>query len=496
MPVDAASDFAAAPVAWGPGAAVGGVLLSTFALGFTEGCLEVERRPIPLRFALRFAAVNVLPSAVWSSVPARHVAAAASVPLANIVTKAGSSDTCSRAVGNRLLLLQSVRALRCVAGSYGLAWSLWRLYCREEGADRTEVSAETVVRLAPVNSSLSKVSRLKYGEHLVAIPVSRELGNDQESAVDWSKVGINVCKEDGDSSKERVKVVEVELCDAETALSSAKRLSAKAARDTQTPMCSVAVLPLSGPALPSSTTDSFDVCFNPLSAALTFVAEVCHTRNVTHAILIGADEDEIAGFNADDVSSSEVHLSTSQLAAGLLYRHGITATVLKTPEAVGEEDESSKDSFSSADAVFFISESLSTASGIAGKSIERGLVVEDSAYFVVEESLCHQKLANNLVQTRSPLLEAAASLELQAADAEERSDQELAQEQVVEEKEQESDATCLSIADVTDETLQAVRKMLRRGKTPDVIQAEIYQAYGTQRVVTPTRIDQFSDMNV
>ncbi|KAF4318199.1 hypothetical protein BBO99_00007368 [Phytophthora kernoviae] len=78
-------------------------------------------------------------------------------------------------------------------------------------------------------------------------------------------------------------------------------------------------------------------------------------------------------------------------------------------------------------------------------------------------------------------------------------EQELDQEQIVEEKEageQESVATCLSIADVSDETLQAVRKMLRRGRAPDVIQAEIYQAYGTQRVVTPSRIDQFSDMNV
>ncbi|RLN57723.1 hypothetical protein BBP00_00007387 [Phytophthora kernoviae] len=248
-------------------------------------------------------------------------------------------------------------------------------------------------------------------------------------------------------------------------------------------------------------TSSFDVCFNPLSAVLTFVAGVCQNRGVMHAFMIGDDEDGNvnASGSAVDVKSSGVHLSTSQLAAGLLYRHGITATVLKAPKTVDEEDELSKDSFSSADAVFFISESLSTARGIASKFIEQGLVVEDNVCFVVEESLCDQTLPNKMLQAQSPLLVAATSMEMQDTGVMEGLEQELDQEQIVEEKEageQESVATCLSIADVSDETLQAVRKMLRRGRAPDVIQAEIYQAYGTQRVVTPSRIDQFSDMNV
>lgn len=87
------TDFSPAPhparTPWGPGVGVGGALSATFALSFTESCLEVERRPIPLRFALRFAAANVLPSAVWSSVPARHVAAASGVPLSTLISEAG-----------------------------------------------------------------------------------------------------------------------------------------------------------------------------------------------------------------------------------------------------------------------------------------------------------------------------------------------------------------------------------------------------------------------
>uniref|UniRef100_H3GX13 Uncharacterized protein n=1 Tax=Phytophthora ramorum TaxID=164328 RepID=H3GX13_PHYRM len=105
-----ASDFAPVPpparAPWGPAVGVGGALFATLALGFTEGCLEVERRPIPLRFALRFAAANVLPSAVWSSVPARHVAAASGVPLSALISDA---DPHSVAAGKRLVLARSLR---------------------------------------------------------------------------------------------------------------------------------------------------------------------------------------------------------------------------------------------------------------------------------------------------------------------------------------------------------------------------------------------------
>ena len=56
--------------------------------------------------------------------------------------------------------------------------------------------------------------------------------------------------------------------------------------------------------------------------------------------------------------------------------------------------------------------------------------------------------------------------------------------------------TYFSIADVSDQTLQGIRELLRQGEEPDAIQAALYRAYGTQRVVAPLRLDQFSNMNV
>ncbi|KAK1944150.1 hypothetical protein P3T76_004062 [Phytophthora citrophthora] len=57
-------------------------------------------------------------------------------------------------------------------------------------------------------------------------------------------------------------------------------------------------------------------------------------------------------------------------------------------------------------------------------------------------------------------------------------------------------ATIFSVVDVTDQTLQGIRKLVRLAKKPNVIQAAVYEAYGAQRVVVPTRVDQFSDLHV
>ncbi|KAG6614721.1 Lysosomal thioesterase PPT2-B [Phytophthora cinnamomi] len=486
-----ATDFPPAPrptrAPWGPGVGVGGALFATFALGFTEGCLEIERRPIPLRFALRFAAANVLPSAVWSSVPARHVAVASGVPSSALVGDAELAGPRSVAVGRRLVLLKSVRALRLAVGSYGLAWSLWRVHSHDaEGSsnnnkDQALDCGERVVRLAPVNSPLSRASRRTHGdEHFVSVPVAKESwkrhGVDRVvEAVDWEKVGIAVPV--GEEGAEKVRVIEVELSDAEATMALAGKLKARAARgDESSTLCSVAVLPPRGPPLPTSITDSFDVCFNPLSAVLTFIASVCRDRGVAHAVLVADEQDE----NIDGVAS--LHVSASQLAAGLLYRHGISATVLKPqqedPVAVSESE-----------VVFIVSENLDDGRSVARKLIEHGLVAQEDACFIVNESLRGQNASSTDLQARSALLKHVSSMELEGCHAAEGQKESEADElEVV--------AKYVSVADVSDQTLQGIRTLLRRGQKPDAIQAALYEAYGTQRVVTPHRRDQFSNMNV
>ncbi|OWZ05589.1 hypothetical protein PHMEG_00022298 [Phytophthora megakarya] len=229
------TDFPPAPperAPWGPGVYVGGTLFATFALGFTEGCLEIERRPIPLRFAFRFAAFNVLPSSVWSSVPARHVAAASGVPLSALISEAEVSGARSITVGKRLVLVKNNDKLENV--KYG----------------------ESVVRLAPINSPLSRTSKLKHGEHIVTVPMAKENWkmqgrNKALDAVDWEKVGVEVLAEE---EVERIKVIEVEISD-ETA-THAEKLKAKATTETDS-VFSVAVLPMSGQPLPKSLITCF-----------------------------------------------------------------------------------------------------------------------------------------------------------------------------------------------------------------------------------------------
>lgn len=391
------TDFPPAPpparAPWGLGIGVGGAIFATFALGFTEGCLEIDRRPIPLRFALRFAAANMLPSAVWSSISARHVAAASGVPLSALIGDAGTAGSCSTTVGKRLVLVKSVRALRLVAGSYGLSWSLWRWYEADSvGSNNDEEEGvkygESVVRLAPVNSPLSPASRRKHAGHIVTVPMATESWkkqgvNSAMDAVDWEKVGVEVQLGE---QVERVKVVEVELSDAETTAAYAGHLQAKASRGDNTSLCSVAVLPPCGPPLPTSMTDSFDVCFNPLSAVLTFIASVCHDRGVTHVLLVVDQKEEGESVEVGDAAdvnanNSQIRLSASQLATGLLYRHGITTRVVKTQEkelhAVDEHVEGELTADDPADSsnsgiVFFISESLHAGQAAARTMVEQG----------------------------------------------------------------------------------------------------------------------------
>jgi hypothetical protein len=202
---------------------VGGVLLATYSLGFAEACLHVERRPVPLRLALAFAAVNVVPSAVWSSVSARHVALAVGVPEVNLILPSAWPPALPPAVAaRRVLALRTVRALRYVTGSYGLVWSVWRACGAESNpaaadgvTSATEV--ERVVRAAPVGSALSRASKSRHGDHVSVVAAPRQRWQRSRGPVDWAVFGLQWRGEvDGGArgiDSGRVLLVEAEIGD-------------------------------------------------------------------------------------------------------------------------------------------------------------------------------------------------------------------------------------------------------------------------------------------
>ena len=101
--------------------------------------------------------------------------------------------------------------------------------------------------------------------------------------------------------------------------------------------------------------------------------------------------------------------------------------------------------------------------------------------FIVEESLTGQSGLSEACQAHSALLKLPVT-------SEEELEGEL--------NDLQEQPTYFSIADVSDQTLQGIRQLLRQGEEPDAIQAAVYRAYGTQRVVAPLRLDQFSNMNI
>ncbi|KAG1684058.1 hypothetical protein DVH05_012180 [Phytophthora capsici] len=266
----------------------------------------------------------------------------------------------------------------------------------------------------------------------------------------------------------------------------AGRLNTQASKGEGASVCSVAVLPMSGSPVPTSVVNSFDVYFNPLSAVLKFIASLCHERGVSHVVLVADEEDEA------DVNSNgpRRNLLTSQLVTGLLYRYGITASVIKAQEVKEHiDDEAIVNELAGNENVFFIAESLSAGQAAASQMVEQGLVSKEKACFVVEDSLCGQSLPSEMVQAKSELLEMVASSGMEV-------DVITEQQGGVEEGDDQTMATIFSVADVTDQTLQGIRTLVRLAKKPNVIQAAVYEAYGAQRVVIPTRVDQFSDLHV
>ncbi|CAI5728548.1 unnamed protein product [Peronospora farinosa] len=478
------------PGLWG----IYGTVFATLALGFTEGCLEIERHPIPLRFALRFAAVNVLPSTVWSSISARHVAAASGVPLSTLISDTDVVGPRSITIAKRLVLIKSVRALRIAMGSYGLAWSMWCWHKTDpvnSNNDKVEVikDDESVVRLAPVNSPLSRALIHKHANHIAIVPMTKENWTKLEvnNAVNLKKVGADVKLNREQDQEERVKVIEVELSDIETAVAYAGKLKAQVSRSNTSLLYSVAVLPPYGQPLPTSMMDTFNVCFNPLSAVLTFIASVCYDRGETHVFLVTDYEEGGECGEAEDIADRNANttrqwLPTSLLATGLLYRHGITTSVVKTQknkpvdkDAKGEATANHAVDYKSG-VVFLIAKSLDAGNTIARKFIDQGIVVQEKTCFIVEESLYSQSAISEESQAQSAMLEKAMSTE-------------------TEENKQEP-AAYFSVADVSDQTLQGIRELLWQGEKPETIQAALYRAYGTQRVVAPTRVDLFSDLDL
>lgn len=219
---------------------VGGVLAATASVGFLEACLHFERRPVPLRFAVRYALYNILPSAVWKSMSAELVAAASGISTSALVTNSSSPSPPSQPRAKQLLILKSVRSVRHILGSYALAWSLYKAYSASSadepgGCEETEpagVFFERIVRLAPLDSSLSRVSRYKHGDHVTTLPlwsagVSRK-PHPSALTIDWDAHGLALTTTNSTSINSRVKMVEVELQDDEQSLKNARRVINKA----------------------------------------------------------------------------------------------------------------------------------------------------------------------------------------------------------------------------------------------------------------------------
>lgn len=222
---------------------VGLVAASTVSVGFVEACLHFDRRPVPLRFAVKYALSNALPSAVWKTVSAEYVAAACNVPSSTLITSPASSGMSVRARAKRMILLQSLRSVRYVVGSYGVAWSLWRLYSASaesggHGADDARVFFERVIRLAPEDSALSKVSKKKHGDHITTLPLISDVSGTSERrsalAIDWPSLGLLTAqcpRESGENpvsphilEANTIKLMEVELQDANAAKSARRAI--------------------------------------------------------------------------------------------------------------------------------------------------------------------------------------------------------------------------------------------------------------------------------
>ncbi|KAJ0391645.1 hypothetical protein P43SY_000337 [Pythium insidiosum] len=254
--------------AWLPPPAVAGVGAAVFAVGFTEACLHLEQRPIPLRFALRYALYNVLPSAVWKSISAPYIADLAGVPAARLVVTSAAvgatteSPARRRARVQRLVTLQSLRALRCVIGSYGFVWAAWRWHCSRETGGDARAPRELVLRVASPTSALSAATRRRHGDHVEIVPLER-LALDARDR-EWGRVGLQL---NSDGSYRRL-VIEAELSPDGAVDATASTIKGSC----PAPSLLVGVVPLDA-APPQGALQDVDVCIFALSIVVRFLSE-------------------------------------------------------------------------------------------------------------------------------------------------------------------------------------------------------------------------------
>uniref|UniRef100_K3WDI9 Uncharacterized protein n=1 Tax=Globisporangium ultimum (strain ATCC 200006 / CBS 805.95 / DAOM BR144) TaxID=431595 RepID=K3WDI9_GLOUD len=311
---------------------VGLVGAATVSVGFVEACLHFDRRPIPLPFAIKYALANTLPSAVWQTVSAEAVAAACSVPSASLITSP-SATVSPRARGQRLLQISTLRSVRYIAGSYGLAWSLWRLHTASstsvEGGDAEMKFVEKVLRLAPQGSVLSEVSKTRHGGHITTLPLAsdaKEASNNRvASVVDWASLGLmqrhiipRVEKRAPSSSgtqKGVIKVVEVELQDTEAVTSTRRAIK----RMTSNGATTADAIESGDDATPASASG---VRYSDFAQALLCQYSIPSTKlNVDEVLSATGDKSEeqvteVKAEVASETGSSIVVLVTSTLAEG------------------------------------------------------------------------------------------------------------------------------------------------------------------------------------
>lgn len=127
---------------------VGGVSV----LGFAEAVM-LCKRPVPLRFALRYAVQNILPSMVWRT---------SSLDVIRSVTRV-SCDKMAALSPRSQLHVESLQSLRYILATYGL---ISHLISSESHEDRSSsVPLPTEERIARLSSSESPVTATSIAKH-------------------------------------------------------------------------------------------------------------------------------------------------------------------------------------------------------------------------------------------------------------------------------------------------------------------------------------------
>ncbi|OQS02550.1 hypothetical protein THRCLA_05086 [Thraustotheca clavata] len=136
-------------------ASAGLVTMSAVALlGFVEACV-LCKKPVPVRFAFRFAMHNVFPSVVWRTFEP------------NLVSKAAKLSHV--ALNEHGILVEYLRAARYIVASYGLLHQL--LMMNATPLEIKREPAQRVIRLSSEESNLTNYS-IKTHENEKILPIT------------------------------------------------------------------------------------------------------------------------------------------------------------------------------------------------------------------------------------------------------------------------------------------------------------------------------------